>query len=184
MGGLGAEDLGAEDLGAEDRLILAFAQVLPVGSMLIRVGVGCDRAPKPWDYMMVLLPESFDFELIGLTKNPEEIVGDFTRSHYLAIKKVVEDDLGVKDWKFRRFNHEKEKLFMTKKNFPTASAHATHKGRDGNNEINQEATDKMIIGLVQGRTAAGLVYTKIETQEIGAAGQKRKVRAVIELEMK
>jgi hypothetical protein len=71
---------------------------------------------------------------------------------------------------------------MARKEFPIQDVHALafHSGRDGGNVIDQAGARKKIIELCN---APGVNIVHLETTEIATAGQKRRVRAVIESEL-
>lgn len=78
---------------------------------------------------------------------------------------------------------EEGKITMSRKDFPKASAHAVHTGRDGGNKIDQKAALDQIDGLVKAGRGGAAEIVHLETTELATAGKKRRVRAVVELEL-
>ena len=86
-------------------MMMAFAEILPIGTMLIRVGQNVRAQPDPWDFQVVRMP---DGELRGLSRNPDR-ESKFTVAHMRALKELIEDRLAL-TWKFERFNHDNERI--------------------------------------------------------------------------
>lgn len=72
---------------------------------------------------------------------------------------------------------------MPKKNLPKLDAHDMHKGRDGNNAIDQEAVFKTAEGLIALGRSGGAKVVHMETTQIATDGAKRRGRVVLEVEI-
>lgn len=168
----------------------AFVERLHCGHhLIVRAGPSANAYGDPYERACIGEIDGEAVTLMGF----ESPLGTLPMAVFRAAVRALEAD-GFKKVALDREGHnprrlvvtqgdEEGKITMSRKDFPKASAHAVHTGRDGGNKIDQRAALDQIDGLVKAGRGGAAEIVHLETTELATAGKKRRVRAVVELEL-